>query len=416
MSNLKTVLCFIGMTLSVSYPATAGQETLTYKHAIDIAISRDDPSVAEYIARSEGMRASAIADAQLPDPKVKFGVANIAMDSFQFNQEPMTQMQFGVHQSLPSAAKRRLLRERGDAASEVYRLMAHKRSLVIELETGRAWLKLKHFNVVRAIVVEKKTSLLEMLDALGAKYESGRVDAQKILAMEAELALLDDKIESLDQDAFKERVQLARYIGSEYANAKLTGSYADVPMPVALSLIEETLLDHPDLLQEQEIIRSSEKSERLAEENYKPTWGVDLGYGYRAGGRADMATAMVSMDVPLFTGNRQDKRLYAAKKSKQAARFKLRAKELDMVRNVRSAYGVWQRSLKRIALYTTVVLERTKSARIASENAYAAGSADFAEIIRTHLSELDARVNLQSIELERAMAQVEIKYYQGNRS
>ncbi len=416
MSKIQALICFIGINLSSLSLAVAADETLTFQQAITLAISRDDPSVAQYRARAEGVRANALAESQLPDPVIKFGVANMATDSFRFNQEPMTQMQFKLHQSLPSAAKRRLVRERGDADSEAYHFMAAKAELEIAKDTGRAWLKLKYFDAARAIVDEKRARLVEMLDALGAQYESGHLDAQQILAMEAELALLEDKLQSIEQEALVERAHLGRYIGDEYADANITGSYSDVPLPVPLQVLEDSLQDHPDLMQEKESIRGSEKSERIAKESYKPTLGFDLGYGYRAGGHADMATAMISMDLPIFTGKRQDKRLFAAKKSKQVARLKMQTKELDMIRNLRSAYGVWQRAIERIALYNTVVLERTKSVRIASENAYASGSADFAEIIRTHLSELDARLNLQAIELQRALAQVELIYYQGNQS
>ena len=328
----------------------------------------------------------------------------------------MTQLQFGVHQSLPSSTKRRLMRERGEMNSEVLRLMAAKRELVIARETGRIWLQLKYLEIATEIVSEKKVRLIEMLDALGAIFESGRVDARKILTMEAELALLDDKLESLEQESLKARVQLSRFVGAEPADRELAGNYHDIPLPAVLASIEEALMDHPDLLQDRQSIKGFDASERLAKENYKPNFGVDVGYGYRAGGRANMATAMVTLDMPLFTGKRQDKRLFAAKKSKQAARLKMQAKELDMMRDVRSAYVVWQKSQKRIELYNRVVLERTKSARIASENAYASGSADFAEIIRTHMSELDARLNLEAIKLQRALSQIELQYYQGDRS
>ena len=94
MSKLRLLLCLVGLSLSVSPQAYAVEKTLTFKQAIALAISRGDPSVAQFTARAEAMRASAVADAQLPDPKIKFGVANLAADSFRFDQEPMTQMQF----------------------------------------------------------------------------------------------------------------------------------------------------------------------------------------------------------------------------------------------------------------------------------------------------------------------------------
>jgi outer membrane protein TolC len=359
------------------------------------------------------MRAGAIADAQLPDPTVRFGVANLATDTFRFNQEQMTQLQLGVHQSFPTIGKRKLKRAYGEANSDAVRFMASSQELILKLEVERIWLKLHHTQITADIVRSKRARLDEKLEALGAKFESGEADAQKILTMEAELALIDDRLEALEQASQQARVQLARYIGSENANKPLAGGYNDIAAPRALVLLEQEISDHPALMQERAFVRANDHSVALAKENYRPNWGVDLGYGYRAAGRADFATAMVTFDVPLFTAKRQDKRLLAAKQSKQAAQLKLQAKELDIIRDIRAAYIVWQKSTDRIALYETVVMARTQSAVEASENAYATGSADFAEIIRTHISELDARLKLEAIKLERALAQIQLKYYEG---
>jgi outer membrane protein TolC len=409
MGFILSVFSFVGLV-------NAQDESLSLKHALQLAHQFDDPSVGQYLAQAKSQQAMAIADAQLPDPKIKFGIANLATNSFRFNQEPMTQMQFGVHQSFISAEKRRLLLARGRAGSKALLMMASSRKLNIEFEVKRLWLSLRHSETVSKIIKQKKVSLNEMLDALGAKFESGMASAQKILIMEAELALFDDKIESIDQTILRLRVELSRYIGTENALLPIMGSFDDLENSQALTMIEEGLNAHPEILKEKALISAGDKAELLAKENYKPNWGVDFGYGVRAGGRADMATAMVTLDVPLFRGNRQDKRLLAAKQSKQAAILKLQAKKMDMLRNVRAAHVVWLKSYKRISLYNTVILERTKSATTATEYAYANGNTDFAEIIRAHISELDARVKMEGIKLERAISQATLSYYQGEAS
>lgn len=416
MSIYLKPLGFACVLLALSFPVLAMRDTLSLKQAVTIAIDRDDPSIGAYIAMANAKEADAIADSQLPDPKVKFGIANIATDSFRFSQEAMTHLQLGVHQSFISSSKRQLMRERGRAGGEAYRLMARKRALIITLEVERLWLNLKHLEIIATIVNEKKARLMEMHMAHEAKYESGFAAVQDILAMDAELALLDDRLEELEQELRTTRVGLARYIGDTNADKPLGGSYRDVTLPQDLASLEAGLEYHPDLLQEKAMIHAGEKSVSLAKENYKPNWGLDLGYGARSGGRSDMATAMVTFDVPLFTAKRQDKRLLAAKLSKQSSMLKLRAKEMDMLRNVRAAYVTFVKSNKRIGLYNTVVLERTKAASLASENSYASGSTDFAEIIRTHLSELDARLKLEAIKLQRAAAQVELNYFRGETS
>lgn len=413
MGNIIHYWGLLGLFILSATAVKANDATLTLSQAVELAMIESDPSISQYIAKAESLSADAIADAQLPDPTVRFGIANLATDTFDFNQEQMTQLQFGVHQSFTTADKRHFKRARGEANSDALRFMAENRKLMLKLEVERLWLKLNHIHTTAEIVQTKKVRLNELLDALSAKFESGKTAAQEILAMEAELALLDDRLEALDQSSSEIRIQLGRYIGPQNANKKLAGGYGDVISPKALQILEEEVFEHPSLQQEKAFIQATDHQVALANENYKPNWGMDLGYGYRAAGRADFASAMVTLDVPLFTGKRQDKRLIAAKRSRQAAQFKLRAKELDTIRDIRTTYTVWQKSSDRISLYETVVLSRTQSASEASENAYASGNADFAEIIRTHLSALDARLKLEAIKLERALAQVQLKYYAG---
>jgi len=398
---------------AVTGNAHATDARLTLAQAVELALSENDPSVAQYLAKADSVQAGAVADAQLPDPKLRFGVANLAIDSFRFSQEPMSQLQLGLHQSFPTAGKRRSKRARGEANSDAYRFMAGNQSLLLELEVERLWLKLHHLQKLSEIVTTKKIRLSEILGALDAKFESGEAGAHSVLAVEAELALLEDRLEVVTQNIEEVRVQLARYIGTVHAGKHLAGSYADIPPPKGLPLLEQGISDHPGLLQEKAFIRAHAQSVMLATENYRPNWGVDLGYGYRAAGRADFASAMVTLDLPLFPGKRQDRRLAAAKQSKQAAQFKLQAKELDMIRNIRTAYTVWRKSSDRISLYETVVLARTQAASEAVENSYASGRIGFAEIMRAHVSELDALLKLEAIKLERAFAQVQLKYYEG---
>ena len=56
----------------------------------------------------------------------------------------------------------------------------------------------------------------------------------------------------------------------------------------------------------------------LAKQRYKPGWMLDLSYGLRSGSmdgesRPDMLSAMVTVDLPLFRANRQDREVAAAR-------------------------------------------------------------------------------------------------------
>ena len=49
-------------------------------------------------ARRDALGESAVAEAELPDPQLRFGALNVPTDSFDLDQEPMTQVQIGLRQ------------------------------------------------------------------------------------------------------------------------------------------------------------------------------------------------------------------------------------------------------------------------------------------------------------------------------
>ncbi|MEC9340146.1 MAG: TolC family protein, partial [Pseudomonadota bacterium] len=63
---------------------------------------QSDAGLAALSARAEALAEQAVAEAQLPDPKLKLGLNNFPTDTFHRRQEPMTQVQVGVVQAFPA--------------------------------------------------------------------------------------------------------------------------------------------------------------------------------------------------------------------------------------------------------------------------------------------------------------------------
>jgi hypothetical protein len=73
---------------------------LTLAESEQIALDSDFIT-RQFNTRSAGLNERAIADGQLPDPKIKLGIMNLPVNSFDCGQEPMTQLQVGIQQSFP---------------------------------------------------------------------------------------------------------------------------------------------------------------------------------------------------------------------------------------------------------------------------------------------------------------------------
>lgn len=94
-----------------SWPVAARQalvtEVLSLPEAIALA-QQHDPWLQGNHHRQRAVEADSVAAGQLPDPQLSLGVANLPVDSLQFNQEPMTQLTVAVSQVFPRGQSRQL--------------------------------------------------------------------------------------------------------------------------------------------------------------------------------------------------------------------------------------------------------------------------------------------------------------------
>ncbi len=398
----------------ITFIAQADETGLSMTDAVNLSINRGDPTIQSSLERADGIRSQSLSQSSLPDPKVKIGVNNIAAHSFDFNQEPMSQFSLGLHQDIPSGTRRRLIREQGIESGHILDYQSKEQQLLIIRDVRQLWLELLYLVRSKVILKDKEQSLNSLIKSQEEKYMGGKSTAQDLLLLEAEIALLSDKQEDISQKESIIRLRLNRYIGDIALAAMPTGDYLQLHSPDVLTLLEDNLQNHPALLHQNAKIRREDKAIGLVREDYKPNWGVDLGYGFRGNNRSDLLTAMVTFDVPLFTENRQDKKLYAVKKSKQAAEFDRQAIEEDMRRNLRISYVKWQRLSKRLVLYETNILKRTSAAASAAEQSYATGNSSYDKMIRIFLSEQDVRLKIEEMKMMQAQSLAELDYFKGD--
>ena len=101
---------------------------------------------------------------------------------------------------------------------------------------------------------------------------------------------------------------------------------------------------------------ASDKKISEVEEQFKPTFNIDVTYGERTGkdfegdSRPDLLSAMLLVDLPIFTDKRQDRRLAAAKKEKVALQFERTDKLLELRSMAEREYANWSRLNDRLEL------------------------------------------------------------------
>jgi outer membrane protein TolC len=407
------------LLLALAAPALADDRPdrddtgLTLEEAVSMATSANDPAVARFAARANALAEEAVADAQLPDPMISAQVVNVPTDSFSLDEEPMTQaLRVGLRQEFPAGRSRAVRASLRNAQAEAERIRTEEALRRIALETRQAWLELAWQERAIAILEQSRDRIQQQIESLQSRFATGGLNAQSLLRSELELSLLDDRIAEHHRQAEQARSMLARYIGSAAYRPVASALPQFSLRTTELHRLEKALVDHPEVRAREALVEAADEGIELARQAYRPKFAVEAGYGLRSE-RPDLASIGVSLSVPLFTGQRQDKRHEAAVEHSRAAQFERDAQLRELRRRLDEALSDWRRFQERLHLYDRVVDQRAQETVEASITTYANGQTDFAELIRSQLAALDVQIKRAELAARAGKAWARITYLVG---
>jgi outer membrane protein TolC len=394
----------------------SAENGLTIEAAVSLATSAADPSVTRFSVRAQALDSEAVADSQLPDPMVSAQILNVPVDTFSLDQEGMTQaLRLGLRQEFPAGRTLDVRGRQRNAEAEAERARRDEALRRIVLETRKAWLELAWQQRAVDVLEQSRGRIEQQIESLQSRFATGGLNAQSLLRSELELSLLDDRITEHRRMAENARAALARYIGSE-AYRRIPDGLPEFELGATqLDRLERHLVDHPEITARQSLAEAADQGIELARQAYKPKLAVEAGYGFRSE-RPDLASIGVILTVPLFTGQRQDKRHEAAVQRSRAAQFELDNRLRDLRRQLDEALSDWRRYQERLALYEQVVNQRAEQTVEASITTYANGQTDFAELIRSQLAALDVQIKQAELAARAGKAWARITYLVGEQS
>ena len=133
-------LAMAALILGAAGHAQAQDYPLSLPEAVLLADQAEEPSVEVWRARAEALDSQGIADAALPDPMLRVGMANIRLSDFDRNREGMTQAQVSIRQMFPRGDTQRLSREIREWEARSARAAGALEARRIRLSVREAWL------------------------------------------------------------------------------------------------------------------------------------------------------------------------------------------------------------------------------------------------------------------------------------
>ncbi|MGD8568016.1 MAG: TolC family protein [Gammaproteobacteria bacterium] len=394
----------------------ADMDMLSLSQAEMLAL-QNDTTTRKARAQQESLKEKAVAAYSWPDPKLNLGIANVP-PSFEIDQEPMTQMVVGITQMFPPwgavGAKSAQLYSMSDAMDQ----QVNNRRLLTLAGVRKSWLDvyLQHQSLL--LLQENLKVFKQFNEVARYQYRVGRGNQQDVIRAQLEQNLLEDRIAITEAKYESAVAVLTKWLGVERISKELDMQFPEFSDLPSEQRVLSNLEQHPTMRMRKMRVTAAENGVKYASSQRHPGWAFKVQYGYRAdspsgASRDDLITAMLTVDLPLFTDDRQDRLVSASKSDMVAAQQELDDWRRQIKMQFEKTMAVYTRANERVQLYQGSVLPHSKQNTEATLNAYQSGVTDFNVLVRARLTELKSELQFVKLNVERAKAQVELLYLAG---
>ena len=401
-----TVWAFVGIVFFCFSGIAVAASPWQMQEAIIIAIERD-AIVGKLGEQAKAANDLSVASHQLPDPLIKLSARNFPTDTFDFDQEPMTQIAVGVSQMFPAGDTLDIKRDIQLKQEVLLQQLSGTRVLKITEWVKRDWLEVFYWQQAVKLLNKDKALFQHLSRVTRSMYSVGRKQQHDIIRAELEISKLKERLIMAHRQVERNKDLLSRWTGevalsSIWPDSLNIGAMSEGSISVGLNqkssqytnaMVATSLQQHPKFLALDSAVKKKQLNVELAEQGFKPSWGIDITYAHRDGehangsSRPDFFSAMLNVKLPLFTKNRQDKAVSASRYELEAQRYEYIEALRAQTANFMVVRNRWLEMKERIALYQQEILKQSTQQAKATLTAYESDTADFSELMRAYLND-----------------------------
>ncbi|GHE89292.1 TolC family protein [Thalassotalea profundi] len=412
------------------------QPALSFSRAIKLA-QQNDPWLTGNIHQQRATESMSVATNTLPDPKITISLANLPTNGYDLAQEGMTQVKVGIAQVFPRGDSLSIKRQQLSIQSETFPFQRQEREAKIALTVGSLWLDAYNIQKSISLVEKNKTLFQQLVQITESAYSSvlANTQQQDIISAQIELTRIEERLVQLQQERSNIEGKLLQWIAEDSLNEtsqsnNLFNITLSQTLPeIALTIPKSVLLqnndqaenlvqyfsNHPAIIAIDKKVNATKKGIELAQQKYKPEWGISASYGYRqddpmGNSRADLFSLGVTFDLPIFTENKQDKEVQSAIYLTEAIKTEKTLLIRQLVGAFSSAKGRLHHIKNRQELYQAKLLPQVIDQAKVSLNAYSNNDGGFTAVIRAHIAVLNAEIDHLMLTVEKQKLHLELNY------
>ena len=405
--------------ITLSLPALAGETAGDWeilRSLVREALERNpDLQSTQFTAEAKDQRI--LPAGSLPDPMLSLAYANLPVDDFSLDKEPMTSRNIGFTQAFPFPGKLSLKEEiaRLDAVQAADRVESVKNLVRFRVKKD-FFLLLQNREVTR--LAEKNKALLGgLLAVANSRYSVGKAPQQDLFKAQVEISRLENMLIALR----KKRVELLADLNT--LRNQPVGMSVDLPSSYTVLEIahtEEELLEiakesNPDLKRKEDAVRQKETALKLANKQILPDFQIGAVYRFREDApsgveRPDFFTAQVMVSVPIWHGRKQDKEVEATVRDLSSGKSGYQETWnaiRNRIRDITADIAALKASL---SLFDTGLLPQAKESVASSLSAYQVGKVEFASVllgqIALYQQEIEREKTAQALSIRAAQLEL----------
>ena len=398
-------LALVPVLMAVAPPGALADDALLTLTAAERAARQQDEGIRAAENRRDGLAAEAEAADELPDPRLSVTMQNVPTDNYSLSDSPMTQTVVTLSQTLPPGDTLLHRAEEAHASVSGQQAAVATADRLLRREIRRLWLDVYRQVALSRLLEQEQRLFGEMLDSARTTYQVGEGSGSDLVRLQARVSRIADALDRRRGEADAARARLARWAGEA----------AFLPLPDTLP---ETLRDTPagsiDRQPELERLRAelaaARARVRVAEEQFAPEVGVQVGYGLRAGSEPNTLSAGVSVSLPIFSERRQSPKLRGAQRSAQAAQLELAKRARDLAASADSIRARLAALDRRITRYETDIIPELQQVADMIRGEIGAGQGQFESLIEAERAVVEARREQLTLRLERADQLIDLRY------
>lgn len=405
------MMCLLfGMMLVLTYSAKA-EEALTLAETIQLA-TQNQPLLQSLDDAAASSRQSAVAEGQLPDPKVKFGVINLPVTTsaaLRYNRDDQTMVNVGISQDVIPVKKREIASNRMLAEADQFQTEQVATARTIERDVALAWLDVYEAQRKSELYQRMIDDMVAERKLLAVNVSSGGAKTSDVLRMDTDISMTNEKRIFAQRDERKARAALARWIGKS-ASRSISSELPVMTNNLSDDANQLALEQHPLLRNAYQTEKVAQYDVDSAQANLERNWGWEVGYGKRFNDRSDMLTFQVSIDLQLDRANRQDRRTAEKLVLVEKARKLTEDRRRELSSELESAMADAEAADARENEHITKLIPNAQAKLKVAQAGYTSGRQSIGDVWQARRDVIDIELDHWTILTDKQRAAVKIGY------